>query len=222
MSLFEANSKNFKLSGLNNNTITTVGNHKNWHHAIYTNTWILSNSNKIVRWKIRNNHTENGNLGIAIITNKHHHKVNQDIDANGCYMYVFGGTIYKDGRGLTETSSDKKQKLLQGQTAIFTLDCKQKQIRICINDGQDHILFDNISTNRDIKYKLAIGMYHANDSITVSLENGDTEEQKQNQQDADRDRIMELVQKISKFEQMAKLKNAQIFDYIQKETLLTV
>ena len=49
--LFGDCSRFLKLSGLNNDTITKIGN-EGWHTSAYSKHWIPSNDDSILRWKI--------------------------------------------------------------------------------------------------------------------------------------------------------------------------
>ena len=63
--------------------------------------------------------------------------------------------------------------LKRRHSAIFTLDLKSKQIKIALinNSGitEERVLWENIPTGDDIKYKLAVALKDIKDSITVSV-----------------------------------------------------
>ena len=163
-------SEYLELSGRNNNTITKIGNNRSFTNSVYANQWIPSHTNEIIQWKVKNNkQVITQSLLIGIINNNHHHNIDNDIDAEGCYLYVGDGQLNQDG-----VDTDKEgPPLKQGYTAILTLDLRLKQIRFRVlsdniyNNSDEHILFENIPIGSDIKYKLAIGMFCVMDSLTV-------------------------------------------------------
>ena len=175
--------KNLKLSGINGNTITKIGDTSSFETSAYTREWISSDSNAIKQWRITNHRAKLAwSLMIGFINNQHHHDVNKDIDSEGSYLYQSNGNLFKDG---SYTQRWCKTKWKEGQTIIFTLDCKCKQITMKNIDDteitEDQVIFDNIPTGPDIQYKLAIGIYNVDNSMTVSLESDKNEqEQKEN------------------------------------------
>ena len=159
-----------KISGKNNNTITKIESRSTYNNSAYANHWIPSNSNIITKWKIINHNCGIDNLLIGLINEKHHQNVDEDIDAEGCYLYCNGETLKKDGTG----TGREGPFLSKGETAILTLDLKCNQIRIRILDDVDEteevVLFDDVPTGSGIKYKLAVGIFRVNESVTISLD----------------------------------------------------
>ena len=167
MSLFGICSENLQLSGDDSNTITKIEKGKDWDNAIYIKDWINSSSNKTYNWKITNNKAKYANsICIGLITNQHHHKADDAIyNHKACYAFFSNGDL-DHGEDLMR----KGPKFwAPGRVITVSLDLVNKQISITVDDGEKHILFENIDKSPSVKYKLAITLYDTDDSVSVSF-----------------------------------------------------
>ena len=166
LSLFEENlhSKNLELSGFDKNTVTKISNDYSYQDAAYTTEWIPSDTKQVYKWKIRNNGP--GLSLIGIISDRHHQCINKDIDADGCYLITSSGILYENGG----SSCGVISRIRRGHIFTLTLDLNAKEIRGYIDEHTEYVLFDEIETGTDIKYKLALSMRDVNASLAVTLE----------------------------------------------------
>ena len=161
---FGDHSRYLKPSSVDSNTITKTGN-SSWKTSAYSKQWIPSHINALIQWKITIHETYSSpSLIIGLINKQHHHKTDNDIDSKGCYSWCNNGVLSKDGN-----SGDTQRCILEdGQEALLTLDLRSKEIRMRVLDdtdsNKDEVLFEYI------QYKLAMGLYARNDSVTVSVE----------------------------------------------------
>ena len=67
----------FRLSGLNNNTITKMDNDNTWNTSAYSKQWIPSSSNTIIQWRIALHKAKGSSVMIGNINNQHHQKIDK-------------------------------------------------------------------------------------------------------------------------------------------------
>ena len=151
--IFELCSKSLIISGENNNIVTKVSGSK-WEPA-YGSEWMQSNINKIIQWKIKFN-ARTDNVGVGIVNNNHHFDITKDFywNAKNSYVYYSGyGNCYVDGN---KRNLENEQKIIfnRKDEIVITFDFAKAMISINKNNGAETaVLFRNIKTGIDIKYK---------------------------------------------------------------------
>eukprot|EP01084_Bolivina_argentea_P234761 395206_1 len=165
-SYFEKGPYCIEFSGVENNTITKhVLADNGWDNAVYSNYWINSNQNKVIKLTLKINKVAGGAAaGFGIINNKHHHNVSDTFYREHSYAYFNSGYVYIDG----DQSMQDAIECGTNDIVTFTLDLTNRQIIIDKNNGADmEVVFKNIEKRKDIKYKFALTFFDCGNSVTV-------------------------------------------------------
>ena len=131
----------------------------------YVSQIIKSNESAIHEWEIKVNKLKYVNLYIGIDSSNNRwtnapfmwkkDPINYSYKPNG-YKYTLGhyeqyGSSYKTG-----------------DVVKMILDLKKKEIKYIVNDTSDHgVAYNNIVTNDEINYRLAICTYDKDDSVSI-------------------------------------------------------
>ena len=159
--IFGKHSKNLIILGDAKNIITKTKGRPQWD-PIYGIEWFESNKNNIIKWTVKLI-DGNYNVAVAIVSNKHHLEIDQDIRWPYSYVYYFHNLRSIDGN--TE-SKHSKIKIVKGDKVTFILDFTSSTLEVIKNDNEDNdIIFTNIRKGNDIKYKIALQIHYTGTSV---------------------------------------------------------
>ena len=123
----------------------------------YTNIWIESMSNKMVKWKIKMNKCEHIICRIVSNDDFYHTLPN--------YGFSTDGQTYTNGEW-TMRDMMYKSKLKQRDILTVILNTKDGSISTMRNDNDLQVVCEGIERSRDIKYKLCFQLGQ-DDSVTL-------------------------------------------------------
>eukprot|EP01084_Bolivina_argentea_P193173 331454_1 len=150
----------------NRTTIIKYGNKHAWNNTTYGHRIIHSNSNSINKWKIKINTLFNHESIVIGFTSNNNNSINYDFsqqyDVN--YAWTNKGKFLQSGNVMNRHSNCK---FSQGDIIILTLDLRRLQIIYELNDSNKKHCVENIAKGNNIKYQLAVSMYHYGDSISI-------------------------------------------------------
>eukprot|EP01084_Bolivina_argentea_P253347 425531_1 len=149
----------------------TVTNNKeycnSYFQTIYLNQWIHSTSKMISKWIFYiNKQNESATyFGLASKDNSSmktftNHKPNYSVSSFG----------YKYSHQTVDNNVVKQAKVDTGDTITFILDLsdeKKGMIKFQVNKKETVILFDNVETGNDIKYKMCLQITAKSSSVTL-------------------------------------------------------
>ena len=134
--------------------------------SIYGNVIASSDKSEKYIWKLRFNKLNSGQIGISS-----NYDVNERFFFNKkSYNYSFYSDGMKVSRYDYNDYCDKQgvvTRYKQGDVITMILDCELKQLSFHKNDEDLGVAFDNIGCGQDIKYKMAIYMYHKHEEVEL-------------------------------------------------------
>ena len=155
-----------------------------FNHAIYLNEWIESTSKEVVTWTYNINKLHD-HLYFGLVS-KERETQHLDMDfyshwCKPCYAISSDRRIYKLGvndrgtgyrsRGiyLHNYPDPKVPNLIikTGDKVSFVLNLKNASLSCSINDKPNFLLFDNIERSLEIKWKMALNLSDAGDSVSI-------------------------------------------------------
>ena len=154
--------KNVKLSN-DKQTIKRISGDN--YHTIYCKDWMESDTNSIHKMKIRINHSLWSNgimLGIAssdVDINRHFRlNINQIY-----YSLSISGCKYS-----SENGKEKVCKLLGNNDTIeMVIDFGEQTIKYLINEQDLGIKYENIKTDKSLRYKYLVFLFYQYDSVSI-------------------------------------------------------
>ena len=168
-------SSNNKITRIRANTFFYAKNweSRDWKNTTYCKNWINSMSKQIIKWTFTLNNKCDICIGITSIDDEYdddfsesHRSIYYSIAENG-WRYDYA-QFHRNGHLERYPKSIQDVEFKENDIISFILNLNTSQIFLQKNMDQNILLFANIKTDKQIKYKFAVSLGKKGDSVTLN------------------------------------------------------